>query len=129
MSPVPSHRRPFALGLLLATALGVGLTHWVLLRARAKESRTRSDRVAVVSVNALVEVVERAGISGEGVRRAVAAVARDNRMLTGIRVVVFEGLSLEASTMAGDSGESAAPRRLTRDEKPLYDQGQRLRAA
>jgi arabinogalactan oligomer/maltooligosaccharide transport system permease protein len=129
MKLTSSYRRRFAVGLLLATALGVGLTHWVLVRARAKESRTRSERVAVVSVNALVEVVERAGIAGEGVRRVVAAVARDNRMLTGIRVVVFEGFSLEASTMAGDSGESAAPRRLTRDEKSLYDQGQRLRAA
>jgi arabinogalactan oligomer/maltooligosaccharide transport system permease protein len=129
MRPIPSHRRRFAVGLLLAAALGVGLTHWVLVRARAKESRARSERVAIVSSNALVEIVERAGVAGEGVRRAVAAVARDNRMLTGLRVVVFEGLSLEASTMASDTGESAAPRRLTRDEKPLYDQGQRLRAA
>jgi arabinogalactan oligomer/maltooligosaccharide transport system permease protein len=129
MRPIPSHRRRFAVGLLLAAALGVGLTHWALVRARAKESRARSERVAIVSSNALVEIVERAGVAGEGVRRAVAAVARDNRMLTGLRVVVFEGLSLEASTMASDTGESAAPRRLTRDEKPLYDQGQRLRAA
>jgi arabinogalactan oligomer/maltooligosaccharide transport system permease protein len=129
MKPALSYRRRFAVGLLLAAALGVGLTHWVLVRARDQESRASSERVAVVSVNALVEIVERAGIAGDGVRRAVAAVARDNPMLTGIRVVVFEGLSLEASTMAGDSGESAAPRRLTRDEKPLYDQGQRLRAA
>jgi arabinogalactan oligomer/maltooligosaccharide transport system permease protein len=129
MRPIPSHRRRFAVGLLLAAALGVGLTHWALVRARAKESRARSERVAIVSSNALVEIVERAGVAGEGVRRAIAAVARDNRMLTGLRVVVFEGLSLEASTMASDTGESAAPRRLTRDEKPLYDQGQRLRAA
>ncbi|HVN33205.1 MAG TPA: sugar ABC transporter permease [Thermoanaerobaculaceae bacterium] len=129
MNLAASYRRRFAVGLLLAAALGVGLTQWVLVRARDQESRAKSERVAVVSVNALVEIVERAGIVGDGVRRAVAAVARDNPMLTGIRVVVFEGFSLEASTMAGDSGESAAPRRLTRDEKPLYDQGQRLRAA
>jgi arabinogalactan oligomer/maltooligosaccharide transport system permease protein len=129
MSPSALHRRRFALGLLLGAALGVGLTHWALIRARATESRARSERVAVVSLNALVEIVERAGITGDNVRRAVAAVARDNPLLSGIRVVVFEGLSLEASTMAGDTGESAAPRRLTRDEKPLYDQGQRLRAA
>ena len=48
MKLTSSYRRRFAVGLLLATALGVGLTHWVLLRARAKESRTRSERVAVV---------------------------------------------------------------------------------
>jgi arabinogalactan oligomer/maltooligosaccharide transport system permease protein len=129
MNLAASYRRRVAVGLLLAAVLGVGLTHWVLVRARAKEGRARAERVAVVSLNALVEIVERAGVTGEGVRRAVAAVARDNRSLTAIRVVIFEGFSLEASTAAGDTGENAAPRRLTRDEKPLYDQGQRLRAA
>ena len=60
---------------LFAVALGVGLTHWALSRARATESRARSERVAVVSLNALVEIVERAGVTGDNVRRAVAAVA------------------------------------------------------
>ena len=55
--------------------------------------------------------------------------ARENGALTAIRVVAFDGLSLEASTASADGGDKAAPRRLAREEKPLYDQGQRLRAA
>jgi arabinogalactan oligomer/maltooligosaccharide transport system permease protein len=126
---LPLYGRRFAVGLLLAAALGVGLGHWVLVRTRTAESRARATRLAIVKLNALAEVVERAGDTGEAVRRTVAAFAKEDRSLAVIRVAVFEGLSLEASTAPEDSGEKAAPRRLTRDEKPLYDEGQRLRAA
>ncbi|MBP7149125.1 MAG: sugar ABC transporter permease [Acidobacteria bacterium] len=43
--------------------------------------------------------------------------------------MLLEGLSLEASTAPEDAGARAAPRRLEREEKPLYDLGQELRAA
>ncbi|HEY6221246.1 MAG TPA: sugar ABC transporter permease, partial [Candidatus Eisenbacteria bacterium] len=46
-----------------------------------------------------------------------------------IRVVALEGISLEASTDLADRDAKAAPRRLAHEEKPIYDQGQRLRAA
>ncbi|MGV8040533.1 MAG: carbohydrate ABC transporter permease [Thermoanaerobaculaceae bacterium] len=62
-------------------------------------------------------------------RQVVARLAQAEPSLRAARVVVFDGLKLEASTAAADAGEQAAPRRLTREEKPLYDQGQRLRAA
>ncbi|HVR99337.1 MAG TPA: sugar ABC transporter permease [Thermoanaerobaculia bacterium] len=70
-----------------------------------------------------------AGEPGEAVRRAVAAFAKSHPELTAVRVVAFEGIRLEASTAPADTGDKAAPRRLERDEKPLYDVGQRLRAA
>ena len=66
---------------------------------------------------------------GEAVRRAVAGFAASHPEVKAVRVVVFEGLRLEASTDPRDTGEKAAPRRLGRDEKPLYDLGQALRAA
>ena len=48
---------------------------------------------------------------------------------TEARVLRLQGTSLEASTAPQDVGEQAAPRRLARDEKPLFDRAQRLRAA
>ena len=129
MSQKPPHRRRFAAGLVAALVVGVGLSHWTLVRARVQENRARAERVALVSLNALVDIVERAGGAGDSVRRAVAAFRREDVSLTAIRVVAFDGLSLEASTASADSGDKAAPRRLAREEKPLYDQGQRLRAA
>ena len=129
MSELPSHRRRFAAALAAALVLGVGLSQWSLVRARARENSARAERVAVVALSALAEIAERAGGTGDDLRRVVVPVARENPSLTAIRVVAFDGLSLEASTATADSGDKAAPRRLAREEKPLYDQGQRLRAA
>ena len=66
---------------------------------------------------------------GEAVRRAVARFAAAHPEVQAIRVVSFEGTRMEASTDPKDTGERAAPRRLERDEKPVYDLGQKLRAA
>jgi arabinogalactan oligomer/maltooligosaccharide transport system permease protein len=63
------------------------------------------------------------------VRKAVAGFAADHPEVAAIRVVEFDGILLAASTAAADQGVKAAPRRLERDEKPLYDLGQKLRAA
>ncbi len=66
---------------------------------------------------------------GEAVRRAVSRFAAGHPEVTAIRVVKFDGRKLEASTAPVDRGEKAAPRNLTLDEKPVYDLGQKLRAA
>ncbi|MFH1176172.1 MAG: sugar ABC transporter permease, partial [Acidobacteriota bacterium] len=129
MSNSYPHRRRLASGVLLAAALGVGLSHWVVVRVRAADTRSRAERAAVVALGALVEIAEKAGGGGEAVRHAVARVGQENRSLKTIRVVAFQGVSLEASTAPEDIGEKAVPRRLSRDEKELYDLGQRLRAA
>jgi arabinogalactan oligomer/maltooligosaccharide transport system permease protein len=126
---VPSHRLRFGIGLALALALGIGLDLFLLVGARRADARVRAEREAIVTLNATMGVVERAGISGDEVRRAVSAWARAHPSLAAIRVVAFEGISLEASTEPEDSGDRAAPRRLTREEKDFYDRGQRLRAA
>ncbi len=66
--------------------------------------------------------------TGEAVRNAVAAFAKSHPEVKAIRVVTFDGILLEASTDPKDTGAKAAPRSLERDEKPLYDLGQSLRA-
>lgn len=67
--------------------------------------------------------------AGDKVRAAVAAFAAAHEQVVAIRVVTFEGIRLDASTAPGDTGANAAPRKLAREEKGLYDLGQKLRAA
>ena len=129
MSPAAPHRRRIAVGLALGLLVAAGLTYVAERQARAGASREQAVRRGVVAIRALAEVVERAGVRGDAVRRAVGAFAREDPSLASIRAVAFEGISLEASTDPEDRGERAAPRRLAREEKPLYDLGQRLRAA
>ncbi len=67
--------------------------------------------------------------AGAKVRTAVAAFAAAHPGVAAIRVVTFDGIMLDASTAAADTGDDAAPRKLAREEKDLYDLGQKLRAA
>ncbi len=116
-------------GLALALGLGLALAYGLLIRARQDADGGREQRQDLISLNALVELAQRAGGSGDGVRSVVAAVK--DQLLPGrtVRVIAFSGIQLEASTFPADQGDKAAPRRLSREEKPLYDRGQRLRAA
>jgi arabinogalactan oligomer/maltooligosaccharide transport system permease protein len=124
----PSQRRRFAAGLAAALLVGVAGS-WALVRAElgATTDDVRA-RVAIVSTLALADLVGRAGGAGPGVRVTLAAWQAAQPPGGDARVVTFQGISLEASTAANDVGERAAPRRLERDEKALFDEGQRLRA-
>ncbi|HEX3125976.1 MAG TPA: sugar ABC transporter permease [Thermoanaerobaculia bacterium] len=151
------HRRRFLIGLAVAALLGVGLGAFFLAAAREAQSRDRAERRSVVTLLALAQVLDRTGGGeaaaeepsyglgdelaaldagaeteapdpGEAVRNAAAAFARTHPEVKAIRVVAFDGILLEASTDPKDVGGKAAPRRLEREEKPLYDLGQLLRA-
>jgi arabinogalactan oligomer/maltooligosaccharide transport system permease protein len=125
----PSHRARFLSGLAVALAIGVGLSFLWARGARVDAAQQRERREAVASLRVLVDLAERAGGQGDPVRAAVAAWQGLQEPPAVARVVVFQGIQLEASTDPADVGERAAPRRLTRDEKPLFDRGQRLRGA
>ncbi|MHB8800153.1 MAG: carbohydrate ABC transporter permease [Thermoanaerobaculia bacterium] len=124
----PSHRLRFGAGLLLGTLLVAGVGHGLLSTSLGETARFGEDRRAVVSLRALTDLVTGAG-DGEAIRSVVAGFAAAQPRVAATRVVLFDGISLEASTDPADAGEDAAPRRLKRDEKDLYDRGQRLRAA
>jgi arabinogalactan oligomer/maltooligosaccharide transport system permease protein len=115
----------------LALALGVGLViaHGLLARAREDAVREREQRRDMISLRALTDLVQRAGGSGDGVRAVISSWQDQLPSGSSVRVIAFSGIRLEASTFAEDQGEKAAPRRLSREEKPLYDKGQRLRAS
>ncbi|EAU68776.1 maltose transport system permease protein MalF [Stigmatella aurantiaca DW4/3-1] len=126
----PGLRRPRVLvGLALALGLGLFVAHGLLARAREDASLEQVQRRALISLHALAELVQRAGGSGDGVRAVVASWQDQLPPGSAVRVVAFSGIRLEASTFPEDQGDKAAPRRLSREEKPLYDRGQRLRAA
>jgi arabinogalactan oligomer / maltooligosaccharide transport system permease protein len=123
----PVYRGRALAGLVLGLGLGLVLAHGLLSRSLATESLEREQRQVGVSLLALTDLVQRAGGSGEAVRAAVAT--WQAALPAGSRLRVVSGTSLEASTFPEDSGERAAPRRLSRDEKPLYDRAQELRAS
>src|SRR6185295_16443364 len=119
----PNHRRRFLAGVLLATFLGLAVSH-AMLRASLREvADSASRRQAVVSLSALAELSARAGGKGDPLRTAVSAWQQRTPSAKAARVVVLlQGVSLEASTAAADVGGAAAPRRLRRDERPLYNE-------
>ncbi|MCY1030309.1 sugar ABC transporter permease [Corallococcus sp. BB11-1] len=115
------------MGLALALGLSLALAHGLLVRAQAERGAERAQRKSVVALLGLTDLVQRAGGTGDAVGAVVAGWPRTQGGAA--RVIAFSGIKLEASTFPEDTGDKAAPRRLAREEKPLYDRGQRLRAA
>ncbi|WP_257453538.1 carbohydrate ABC transporter permease [Archangium lipolyticum] len=130
-SPGPGalHRGRVFVGLSLALGLSLAIAYGLLAGALEKMSTERADRQSLVSLRALEDLVQRAGGSGDAVRAVVSTWKEQLPAGSAVRVIAFSGIQLEASTFPEDQGERAAPRRLSREEKPLYDRGQRLRAA
>jgi arabinogalactan oligomer/maltooligosaccharide transport system permease protein len=112
--------RRLAVGLGLALVLGLGLELAALWQAQGAAVRSRERREALVAARAVADVVAAAGDDAAAVARFAGRLEAVER----IRVVDLESISLTASTRPAD----AAPRRLGRDEKSLYDRAQRLRA-
>lgn len=128
MTPREARIGRLAAGLVAALVLGVGAGWWHLgrsLRALEGESARRG---AVAVLSAVTAAVERLGLDDPGLQATMAAYGQAHPEIASIRVVQFQGVRLAASTAPADAGESAAPRRMARAEKDLYDLGQRLRA-
>ncbi len=124
------HRVRVLVGLSLALGLSLVLAQGLLAKALETIATERADRQAFVSLRALEDLVQRAGGKGDSVRAVVSAWQQQLPAGSAVRVIAFSGIQLEASTFPEDQGEEkAAPRRLSREEKPLYDRGQRLRTA
>ncbi|MBK9516604.1 MAG: sugar ABC transporter permease [Anaeromyxobacter sp.] len=104
--------------------LAVGGAALLVRGALGEAAEEVATRRAVVTLRSLEALVVRAGLRGEPVRALLQGWQAGQPAGTEARVVL--GTALEASTAAADAGEAAAPRRLGKDEKPLYDQWKRL---
>ncbi len=116
-------------GSLLAGALALGVAHALLGRAFENLATDTDDRSGIVALNALTAVVQSPQSSDDTLRRTVQGWQTRTSGITASRIVRIAGAELLASTAAHDSVEAEAPRRLERDEKPLFDMAQRLRSA
>ena len=129
MAASSAHRLRFLIGVALGAALGAGLVRGFVADASRQAADATEERKAVVALEALTSLVQRAGGEGEAVRKAVAAWQARTPSVSQVRVFLADGMRLEVSTAPDDGGERAAPRRLRREEKPLYDRAQRIAAA
>lgn len=121
--------RSLIIGLALSLVLSVGFGLWIQSMGRSGLSSMVAERSATVSLSALTEVVEQVGLDGEALQATVSRFVERHDGVTVARVIRFQGIRLMASTAPEDIGEQAAPRKMAREEKPLYDLGQNLRAA
>ncbi len=121
------HQRRFWIGLLLSLVVGIGIQQWLLMKARRTEAEAEARRTAMITVQLLSEIVQRAGAEEEKVAAAVTHFSNVHPEVKNIRVV--RGVRLLSSTVQSDTGDKIAPRRLARDEKWIFDAGQRLRAS
>jgi arabinogalactan oligomer/maltooligosaccharide transport system permease protein len=125
----PSHRLRFVAALAAALATGGGIAELLLRGAEQEHREELASRRAVVALGSLVDLVARSGATGDRLRELLRGWQEGQPAGREARVILLQGARLEGSTAAADAGEGAAPRRLARDEKPLYDQAQRLRGA
>ena len=117
----------WAVGLAAGTAVGVGLCTWLLAGSLVQQQREQRERFAVIRLQALVQLVTEMQVAGGSVQEAVMQWQEAHPEVAQVRVV--EGRELAGSTAPADTGEQAAPRRLSRDEKDLFDLAQRLRSS
>jgi len=124
--------QPAALGLLLALLVAGLLGNWFYRQASAGLAAEQHSRVAIVEGSALADFVS--GRLAEAPDDAAALQASLQDWVErspdddAIRVVRLGGARLLASTFPTErAGE--LPRRLTKEEKWLFDLGQELRAA
>jgi len=120
-----------ATGLALAALLGAGLIAAAAVAGRERALTAAFEREALLDARAAAEVAARALEAGgdASARAALGAWASTAPLGSALRLARVDERTLVFSTAAADGGVGELPRRLTREEKPLFDLGQRLRAA
>jgi arabinogalactan oligomer/maltooligosaccharide transport system permease protein len=121
---------PVSIGLVAALSIALALTAWFFAQATLQSAREREARAVVLQAAGLAELVtahmrsDADDAALESLIRGWSAVAPERHA----RIVRLSGARLLASTFPAD-GEQPLPRRLSGEEKTLFDLGQELRAA
>ena len=135
MRRAASHRLRFAAGVAASAAVGLWLCHALTANALADAAAEAEARKATVALQAVTALVRQSAARQTGVAEADAEALRrlsaqwQKATPSAAQLRVAKGMQLLASTAAGDAADRAAPRRLQREEKPLYDRAQRLATA
>lgn len=114
---------------LLAAAVVIALaSSWGFLRTERRERLASFERSAQLELAALADALELGG--GVGERAAAVATAWASAApAVAVRLIAPDDRRLEMSTFEADAANGPAPRALVRDEKPLFDLAQSLRAS
>lgn len=120
-----------AVGLLLAALVSVLLSEWFLAQAQDELLAERQEREAVMQAMAFADLVAAVeALAPDSSASRLAALVQDwsarFREIAALRVVRNADAQFLASTDARNA--PPFPRRLAREEKPLFDLGQELRA-
>ncbi len=119
-----SYRRLFLAGLALAALLGAGGGALLLRGARKAESRGRAERQAVITLSALVDLVDRAGgVAAAALETTPAPAAPADAGGMGARCRDRRRRAAGAGEAGGRPGGGRAPRRGPLRGRPSGDQG------
>jgi arabinogalactan oligomer / maltooligosaccharide transport system permease protein len=117
-----------AAAMLLSALLGVGVLHWVLVERYAAQTEARAARAAMISARAAADIGTLFGAEGEPLASALRAWQKEHPSVRALRIANVDNRTIEASSFPEDVKAGDVPRRMQREEKPLYDLGQELRA-
>jgi arabinogalactan oligomer / maltooligosaccharide transport system permease protein len=127
----PAWLHPVAVGAVLGAALAITLSGWFISQARVERAEDSWNRGVIIQLMALGDAAAALETADGAVsERALQSLLEELAGSEGhFRIVRLSGSRLLASTAPADTGEAAAPRRLARDEKWLFDLAQGVRAA
>jgi len=116
-------------GLLTGLLLGFAGGEWLVSSSRQAGERAAALRSGQAELMALAEVIGRSGGESAAAQRAIDAWIATPSRLSRLRLIHLGDRRLLATTAPEDLAAGPAPRQLVREEKPIYDLAQKLRAA
>ncbi|WP_205574644.1 carbohydrate ABC transporter permease [Indioceanicola profundi] len=114
-------------GLVVLLAAGLWFAGQTIQSAR-QDAEARKATVSAMSLADMVGALQAAGAEPEQVRAAVETWRRGDPGIRAVRLIRQSGAQLVYSDVPADLEKGDVPRRLSREEKPLFDLANALRA-
>lgn len=123
-----TERTRFTWAVAIATAVGLALLFVLAGGSTELSTRAESARGAVVNARALADLAATGGGAPQQFGVVLDQWKRADPSVRWIRLVSLDERSMVASTLPSDRKAGELPRRLVREEKPLFDAAQELMA-